>query len=362
MTNPSAPWEQLFPPESSGVEFQLRLARKHGDALLLLPAETRLARRALALFPAQTAKARLARALLALAPSLGTESVSLRINAQSDFAGFISKTLGTKSLPRFAMLLGNPRAPGRRFVLMLFNEAGSPAALVKAGVGQPAMDLIANEVNFIKSQPPGLLHSPQIYGAMESAHIGAFGMELLEGETPSPVASEQLAKLLNSWLRPDLTANCLDLPALQRLQAALAPSKELSARLTPLRDAKLHPAIHHGDFAPWNVRVDSSGEWRVLDWERGESQGPPAWDWFHWVIQHEVLVRRSPAASVLARVDALLASSEFRAYAGRAGIIGCERTLLLAYVMYCLHVIHQADGTRTIEELLHRLVNNPATR
>ena len=32
------------------------------------------------------------------------------------------------------------------------------------------------------------------------------------------------------------------------------------------------------------------GSWVVLDWERGEPEGLPGWDWFHYVVQTGVLV------------------------------------------------------------------------
>jgi hypothetical protein len=356
MMESSSPWELLFPPSPAGAELHLRLARKRGDALLLIPTKTALARRALTLYPAQTSKARMARALLWLAPVRGTEPVVLTTEARSDFAQFLARTAGTRSLPEFAMLLGNPRAPGRRFVLLLFDDSGFPTALVKAGTGNTAQKLIAAELEFLRSQPTALLHSPRVLGEFESGNTHAFAMELLQGRPPRPGSSAQLVKLLYAWLRERETVNCLDLPAMRRLRDAIPAGDSFSTILETLRSTALHPVIHHGDFAPWNVREDAFGQWRVLDWERGEAQGPPAWDWFHWVIQHEVLVRRADTEQLFRGVTGLLESAEFQAYAKRAGIVGIERGLLTAYLLYCTRVIRQADGLPAIEQLLRRLM------
>jgi len=62
----------------------------------------------------------------------------------------------------------------------------------------------------------------------------------------------------------------------ERVTAARAPARRCRSRV--------YPALTHGDFAPWNVKV-SRRQWTVLDWERGELAGRAGWDWFHFVMQ-----------------------------------------------------------------------------
>ncbi|HOX58804.1 MAG TPA: hypothetical protein P5205_17165 [Candidatus Paceibacterota bacterium] len=48
------------------------------------------------------------------------------------------------------------------------------------------------------------------------------------------------------------------------------------------------------------------------------------------MIQPAILVDRFPAASLVQRLEELLSSEAFKACATRAGILGCERELVLA--------------------------------
>ena len=69
-----------------------------------------------------------------------------------------------------------------------------------------------------------------------------------------------------------------------------------------LAEAVFHPALAHGDCAPWNAKI-SNGACTLLDWERGELAGIPGWDWFHFVIQPAVLVRHEPVMKLIDRLE-----------------------------------------------------------
>lgn len=362
-SNCDSPWEQLFPPPSAGGRAGLRgfrLVFKRGEPLLLLPQPARATSRALALYPAQTRAARIARSLLALALRLGltagTKPVRVFVDVQSPFARFLSGPVPTQEAPCFAMLLGNPRVPGRRFVLLVFDASGQPERIVKAGVGEPATALIRREVAFLKSAPRDLLHAPAIIGEFISRGTEALAMGHAAGPTPVARNVLPLARLLESWLDRTRTVRFAELPAAQRLIASAPNDPRWRRILAGLAGAHFHPAIFHGDFTPWNIRVRPlDGRWAVLDWERGEIAGPPAWDWFHFVIQNEILVRRSPTERVLAQAEALLHSEDFGRYAAAAGIGACARPLLGAYALYCCLVQRQAEGMARIEALLRGL-------
>jgi hypothetical protein len=140
-----------------------------------------------------------------------------------------------------------------------------------------------------------------------------------------------------------------------RLQEATPASSLFSVVARSLHDRKIHPAMHHGDFTPWNIKVSPAGVWTVLDWERGELTGIPGWDWFHYVIQNGILVGRLPSAALVQRVESLLSSDAFRQYATRGGIWGCERELVLAYLLHVVEVIKPSEGLVPTRELLKAL-------
>lgn len=122
--------------------------------------------------------------------------------------------------------------------------------------------------------------------------------------------------------------------------------KELRPKLESVR---VKPVIFHGDFAPWNLRVDSNNRLMVLDWERGEDQGIPGWDWFHYVVQTSILVHKEKAEDTFRRIVRLLKTPEFINYARHAGF-GTNGLLLFAgYLGYTAHSGQSEGGQKLVE-------------
>jgi hypothetical protein len=354
--NAPAPWEQLFPaPDPGGrtVTLPCRLIRKRGEPLLLLPARGGNVAAALALYPAQTLKARGARALLgwSLRAGLtaGTTPVVVRLAAETPFVRWLGSHSAGAEL-RFALFFGNPRAPGRRFILLPFGPAGQPERLVKAGVGDQAVSLIRAEAAFLKSFPAETLQAPALLDEFADGRLAALAMRYAAGPNPRAAQLAPALNLLTSWIQRQATVKLTDLPVWRRLEKVSGPPPWFPRLAATVATATFHPAIYHGDFAPWNIRVDpASKRWAVLDWERGAAMGPPAWDWFHFLIQPRALVRRRAPEAILEAVERHCAAPAFRAYAQTAGIEGGLRPLLVAYLWYCRDVLRQTEGGDTID-------------
>ena len=146
-----------------------------------------------------------------------------------------------------------------------------------------------------------------------------------------------------------------DTPDWVRLERACSGDRLFRAIAGSLSGKVFQAALQHGDLAPWNIKVSPAGTWTVLDWERGEPAGIPGWDWFHYVIQSAILVARLPTPVLVQRVEGLLGSAAFQHYAERAGIRGCERELLLAYLLNMAEVIKPSEGLTQTRELLRAL-------
>lgn len=357
------PWLRFFPPPvdvSRSVRHSFRLIRRDGEPLLLLPAQRRLVDASLSLYPAQTRKARLARgvlaALLRFGLNPGASAVSLEIDRESAFAQFLSGTRMPVDTLRFSMLAGNARAPGRRFVFLVFDEQGQPHQIVKAGLGGEASERIRREAAFLKSVPINLTRAPAIHGEFARGDIAALALGFIDGPSAKPGELSRVADLLGGWLDRNRTLRFAELPAFQRLAAVVGSKPDARRILAGLENAQVHPAIFHGDLAPWNLRLDTgSNRWRVFDWERGETAGPPGWDWFHFTLQPAILVQRLSVAKLGEHVAQTLRAPEFLDYAERAGIAAHARQLLLAYLLYCRDVQKQTEGCERIEQLLARL-------
>jgi hypothetical protein len=51
--------------------------------------------------------------------------------------------------------------------------------------------------------------------------------------------------------------------------------------------------LHHGDFAPWNLR-EHRGGLLAFDWESATCEKPYLWDQFHFLVQTECLLKVAP--------------------------------------------------------------------
>ena len=63
-----------------------------------------------------------------------------------------------------------------------------------------------------------------------------------------------------------------------------AGKRALDQAAEQLATAVVPCGLSHGDFAPWNLRVDGDSL-RVFDWESAKWNAPVHWDWFHFQVQ-----------------------------------------------------------------------------
>jgi hypothetical protein len=357
-------WKELFPAPAGlapVVRVEMRLLRKRGRPFLLLPGQGCPASATLSLYPAQTGRARAARTLLrwllrASLP-LGLEKVSLTVSPTDAFTRFLSSLAGepTGGLPVFGILAGNPMGEGQRLLLLVFDGQQRPVSVVKTGLSEQARELIEKEESFLKAVPEGTRAVPKVRAAFQSARLGALALDYFAGDAPRPGQEESLPWLLESWVDPKRKIAVADTPDWTRLEKACSGDGRLPAITGQLRTRTIQSAIHHGDFAPWNIKVSPTGAWTALDWERGELVGIPGWDWFHYIIQSANLVGHLPTAGLVQRVEGLLSSAAFQQYAARAGILGCERELVLAYLLHMVEVIKPSEGLPATRDLLQSL-------
>jgi hypothetical protein len=340
-----------------GIPVEMRLFRKGGQPFLLLPRLPHAAALSLDLYPAQTPRARLAKAflrqLVRFSAPFGAEDIQFTIAPADPFLWFLGSLAGERSpaSPTFGVLAGNPASDGQRFLFLVINADQTPVAVVKAGLSDRAKALIEWEESFLTKaagKPKGV---PRLRATFQSPRLRALALDFFSGDSPGSRHEGVLPSLLTSWVDVSREMPLSDTPDWERLELAASANQNSSRLLRRLRERKIHPAIHHGDFAPWNVKVSASGEWTVLDWERGELTGIPAWDWFHYVVQPAILVQRLTSSALVQRLEELLASVPFKQYADLAGLAGCERELLQAYLLHVLEVIKPSEGLGATREL-----------
>jgi len=354
-------WDELFPSAETTEaceRLEMRLLRKHGRPLLLAPNEPKMAIECLELYPAQTNRARFAKGLLRWLWRTGlfvkTEPVQLSISRSAPFVRFLSSSanMQTGGVPPPGILTGNPAGGTQRFIILLFDAIDQPTAIVKAGVSPASRELIAKEKTFLSNAPSDIRGIPRIRGSFESASVAAFAMEFFQGKSPRLEDQNSVASLLTSWIRPEVKISLGEFPE-WRAFASKFPQQGAPQNSRH----SINAVIQHGDFAPWNIKVSGDGSWTVLDWERGRLNGIPGWDWFHYVIQTNILVRKLNTDDLVKAVELLLSSTAFKAYIEKAGIAGIARPLLLAYLLNIVEEVKPAEGLEENRALFEALKN-----
>jgi hypothetical protein len=343
-------------PDEGGITVRMRLLRRSGEPFLLLPRHARAARTVLRLYEPQRPTARGAHSLARTLTRIGlVTGEALTISVPAPLALLLRDRSPGKQFPLFGALLGNPNAPGRRVLFLTCTKHGAPAHVIKAGFTPEAQRLIRREADFLAAAPaqyPGLPSGLTHYTGSECA---AFSMAFVAGRSPRHTDDPALPALLTAWLDSTRSVPVGETAVWQTL-ADQARRHPLFALLNDrLTHARVHPALYHGDFAPWNVKVEADRRWIILDWERGEVAGPPLWDWLHYAIQRDLLMTRPATRAAADNVEALLASGPVQKYVGLAGCSGLERDLTLGYLLHTTEVIRPAEGRSRAEALREEL-------
>ena len=362
MTDPQHDfWSPLLASPGGGVPVALRLLSKGGRPFLALPAAARPALAVLTLYPAQSARARAAKRILGwlirCGVSAGTMPARVMVDPGDPFIACLASVAGLNpgAVPACGILAGNPGSAGRRFVVLLFDRAGRPAAVVKAGLTSEARALIRTEASFLDQIVGRLAGIPVTRTRFEGERATALALDFFPGGPTLPDHEASLPALLRPWVDRKRTLPIESAPEWRRLAAVAATDRLWPGLAAAVRGRAVHPAVTHGDLTPWNIRVSPGGVWTVLDWERGVLDGIPAWDWFHYLVQVAILVERRNLAGLVDRAEELLAAPAFRQYAAEAGITGCERELFLAYLLHSVEVIRPTEGRAITRELLNAM-------
>lgn len=350
-------------PGGPAVVFEWRLVTRNGKPFLLLPAEAGAARTGLQLYSAQRWRAKVLRRLV---PALFRTPFAnffpaLRFEAGTGSA-FLQFLARLADVPVERVAIGAVKfsdvGERSRLVLLLCDESGRPAHVVKAGLNAAGREATAREEEFLARLPASKLGCIRMTGRFNSDGITAFATEYFPGTSPFDDAG--LEHLFHDWLDTSETVPLASLSGWREISAAVgAQHAEAWRRIeAELANQRVHPTLYHGDFAPWNVRVVNARNLQVFDWERGSLRGVPGWDWFHFTVQTTILARRQPVERAAAEVEQMLNSPRFQKYAGAAGIAGCVRPLLLAYLLHHAWVTKPLEGGRICRELFSLLSNH----
>jgi hypothetical protein len=283
--------------------------------------------------------------------------VALNLSTKDPFIHFIASSAhyASGAMPAFGALAGNPRSAGQRFIILVFDDEYQPVTVVKAGLTADAQRLIDCEREVLEGASREAGGIPRLFGVFEHPQIHALAMPFYAGRTPLPEDESDLPQLLNRWVRPHKKIALSQTRVWQELEYVCEKHPVFEALTRRLQNRFVHATIYQGDFAPWNIRVSPSGNWTVLDWERGEVRGLPGWDWFHYVVQTGLLVERRRTKALVERLESFCDSDAFKSYSHHAGFSGFERPLAVAYLLHHTEVIQPSEGLKKSRALLKAL-------
>ena len=232
-------WDGLFtaPAEpGQGVRVEMRLLRRRGRPLMLLPIQPRPAAATMGLYPAQTSRARAARTLLrwllrASLP-LGTGKVSFAVSPADPFVRFLASLTGepAQGLPALGILAGNPMSEGQRLLLLVFDARQQPVAAVKVGLSERARGLVKKEESFLAAVPAGTRAVPRLRATFQVARLRALALDFFAGDSPRPQQEAALPQMLESWIDPTRTVAVSEAPDWARLEAACSGNELFPVR------------------------------------------------------------------------------------------------------------------------------------
>jgi len=348
-------------PEPETVLFEWRLIRRMNKPFLLLPERSGRMSDNLALYSAQRPLAKLIRALMPLwlrtPAGKCFDRVTISADTGSAFMRFLAEQSGLPpgQLQTPAIKFGGVAGKTVRLVFLLRDAGGHPIRVIKAGLNAPGRAATEREADLLSRLPVGVIGCTGITGRFSSDTVSAFATAFFSGVSlDNDVGIEAL---FHAWLRDTPPEPVEHLASWRQLESVAnsAGLPEWPALQDALLGRNVRPTLFHGDFAPWNVRMTNLENIRAFDWENGHLKGIPGWDWFHFIVQISILVKRHSRERVAAELEQLVRSPRFQNYALSAGISQIVEPLLLAYLLHQTLVIQPLEGRRQTEGLFQLL-------
>ena len=204
----------------------------------------------------------------------------------------------------YSLQMGVPGG-GQKFIVREWG-AGEPESFWKVGESGLPADLVTAESDalqwFAAKQTCGGL-APRLLACGQDDAASWLRMESICGDGPATDMDRSVKGFLAKLAGTDYVSMELESSAwFQNLTTRLGQITEqapeiatkcqtaLNEILTAVRGKQLNFCPSHGDFTPWNAKVDA-GEIHAFDWEFFHPSAPALFDWHHWILQTGVLVQ-----------------------------------------------------------------------
>ncbi len=202
------------------------------------------------------------------------------------------------SEPEPLVYLGTP-GPRRKIVVHLIDPISHACDLiVKVPTTEAAKWAIRHEAQtLVQLQQEEFAAAPRLVSLDDAAGIAS--QTVVPGSRAGLKCSREVAVLLQSLER---RGECLTLkqvacalePRAMRLDTRAEDAEVLARAFEEMNDSSELPTARiHGDFAPWNIRLQK-GSAALVDWEDSQACGLPLHDAYHFVHMARCLFGKRP--------------------------------------------------------------------
>ena len=200
--------------------------------------------------------------------------------------------------PEPLIYLGTP-GPRRKAIVHLIDPTSHACELiVKVPMTEAAKTASRHEAQIlVQLQQEGFAAAPRLVERDDAAGIAS--QTVVKGSPCGLKFSREVAVLAQSLHGRGERVSLLNAadsaqPLLLRAEISEADGRELRRALEIMSDNSELPAVRiHGDFAPWNIKLQN-GAAVLVDWEDSQSCGLPLHDAYHFVHMSRCLFGRRP--------------------------------------------------------------------
>ncbi|MGB2010695.1 MAG: phosphotransferase [Akkermansiaceae bacterium] len=306
---------------------------RRGCLLLALPGDRQVALATLALYQPQSIRARL---LVVLIKLLIHSNLHLKLlpSREISFRENSPITRLKAGYGQFGFLLGNPCSDARCVIIARISTEG--LVIDKVGLSEPARQAVAAEFSTMLGLPenlPGLLNIREHDANNQWAF---YSCPMMSGFSPRKCDDDLVIKTLRSWGKHAQKKPLADSEQWQRAIdfAASHDLAKASKLLDENKNLSVTMGVMHGDFSPWNIKINHQGEVTVIDWEYASRTGPAVWDWLHYLLQRSSLVDKMSASSSLQVCRSWAQSPEGRVLMDEAGWGSHTELCIGSYLLY----------------------------
>jgi hypothetical protein len=250
------------------------------------------------------------------------------------------------------VVFGNPTQRHRRAILRLKLGDGR-RWVMKAGFSPESIDAVNRELAVLTRWGGNIPGVPEPQLVMQRDQLAAFAVPEVAGyPLASPLGKQDRMALLRGWTRQHDRRPLREWARWGELVARWPAGSE--GALERLGRTDVARAFCHGDFAAWNLLVDSAtGTVRAVDWEWAEADGIAGLDLVHGLLQWEAMVRRKRGTCL---VDATLEAMAEPAAAQFLGECGWpDAASALAVLTATLNPIFTGPGDAEFAQLVRSL-------